>query len=145
MRTIAPVHPDFATSCRVQYRQPVSAAGYVDAGWWPRSRELTAELPALFESLWTAGREMVRVAYNLEAWDPAPRRMIIEGRRLHIGGYHHQSPLLLSISDARHVDTADLLVIPFDTDESTAELLLELASETGSTSRPEDMFASARR
>ena len=145
MTTLTPtVHTEFPTTCRVSFRQPVTHGGYVDAGWWPRSWDLSAELPALYESLWTAGRDITRIAYNLDTWNPAPRSMIIEGRLLHLGGYHHQSPLMLSMSDARHNDTADLLVIPFDTDEAIAERLLELASEPDNTNRPEDMFGAAR-
>jgi hypothetical protein len=145
MTTLAPLrHTDFPTSCRVSYRQPVARTGYVDAGWWPRSWDLRAELPALFESVWTAGRDMTRIAYNLDTWDPAPRRMIIEGNAVRLGGFHHQSPLLLSMSDTRHSDTVDLLVIAYDTDAETAERLLELASQPDNTSRPEDMYAAAR-
>jgi hypothetical protein len=138
------VHRSFPTVCRVSYRQPVTHLGYVDAGWWPRSWDLSAELPALFESFSTAGRDMTRIAYNLDTWNLAPRRMIIEGQRIHLGGYHKQSPLLVSISDARHHDTADLLVIPFDTDDAIAERLLELACEPDNISRPEEMFEAAR-
>lgn len=87
---------------------------------------------------------MTRVAYNLDTWDASPRSLIIEGRRLRLGGYHHQNPLLLSMSDVRHNDTVDLLVIPFDTDEDIADRLLELASESENTNRPEAMFESAR-
>ena len=138
------VHPEFATSCRVSFRQPVTDRGYVDAGWWPRSWDLTAELPALFETVWTAGRDMTRIAYNIDMWKPGPRRMVIEGRRLHLGGFHTQNPLMLSMSDVRHDDTVDLLVVPYDTDTATAEHLLALASEPGNTRRPEAMFEAAR-
>ena len=140
----AAVHPEFATGCRVSYRQPVSGSGYVDAGWWPRSWDLSAELPALFESVWTAGRNMTRVAYNLDTWEPTARRMMLEGRRLHLGGFHWQDRLTMSMSDARHRDTITFLVIPFDTDAAVAERELGFASEPGNTSRPQQMVDAAR-
>lgn len=71
---------------RVSFRQPVAATGHIDAAWWPRSRDLTAELPALLDVLWTAAREVNRLTYYLHAWAPAPRRMQIEGRTVRLGG-----------------------------------------------------------
>jgi hypothetical protein len=130
-------HP---TTSRVSFRQPVTGSGFVDAGWWPRSDDLVTEVPALLEVFWTAGRDITRVSYNLDHWRTAPRQMIIEGHRVHLGGYHRQNPLLLSVSDARHNDTIDLLIVPPDTDPERAERLLTLASTTGDDYRPERMF-----
>ncbi len=128
---------------RVSFRQPVSTDGYFDAGWWPRSRDLTQELPALLDVLWTAAREVTRVAYNLEFWDTAPRRIIVEGRLVRLGGYHYQDPLLLSATNARNTDRIDFLVIPPDTDPDFAERALQLASDIGQTHTPADLLALA--
>jgi len=67
-------------AARVSFRQPVTSAPHVDAAWWPRSRDLEAELPALLDVLWTAARAVNRVPYPLDAWLPVPRRVHIEGR-----------------------------------------------------------------
>jgi hypothetical protein len=137
-------HVQSATECRISFRQPVSRSGGVDAAWWPRSNDLTAEMPALLEVFWTAGRDMARITYNLDSWDVAPRRMQIEGNRVHLGGYHYQNSLLLGMADASHGDTADLLIIPFDTDPEMAERLLDLGSETDNTNTPEQMMELAK-
>src|SRR6185437_14781281 len=55
---------------RISFRQPVSATGFIDAAWWPRSCDLTTELPPLLDVLWTAAREITRISYHLSAWDP---------------------------------------------------------------------------
>lgn len=130
---------------RVSFRQPVSTDGYFDAGWWPRSRDLTRELPALLDVLWTAAREVTRVAYNLEFWDSAPRRIIVEGRLVRLGGYHHQDPLLLSATDARSTDRIDFLVIPPETESEFAERALELASDIGQLHTPADLLMLSRK
>ncbi len=128
---------------RVSFRQPVSKDGYVDAGWWPRSRDLTQELPPLLEVLWTAAREITRVTYNSDSWDPAPRRLIIERRLVHLGGFRHQDPLLLSAMTTGGVDRIEFLVIAPDTDPQLAERVLQLASEIGHLQSPADLLALA--
>jgi len=133
------------SSARVSFRQPVTSAGYVDAGWWPRSRDLTLELPALLDVLWTAAREMTRVTYNLEAWEPAPRRIHLAGRLVHLGGFHHHDPLVLSVTDARNTDRVDFLVIAPETPPEFAERALHLASSIGEIRTPADLFATAQR
>ena len=76
-------------------------ASLLDGAWWPRSRDLAAELPALLDVVWTASREITRVSYNLAFWDKAPRRLTIEGRSVRLGGFSYLSPLLLTAVDAR--------------------------------------------
>ena len=136
--TIAP------SSARVSFRQPVTKEGYVDAGWWPRSRDLTLEMPALLDVLWTAAREMTRVVYNLSSWEPAPRRIQVAGRLVHLSGYHHQDPLVLSVIDARGTDRVDFLVIAPETPPDFAERALQLASSIGQIQTPADLFALAQ-
>jgi hypothetical protein len=123
----------YATECRISFRQPVNRFGSVDAGWWPRSNDLTAELPALLDVLWTAGRDMRQVIYNTDSWAAAPRHVIIEGHRVRLDGNHQQDPLVLVLIDPGVNDSARLLVVPFDTDPAIAERLLRLASEPGNT------------
>lgn len=132
------------STARVSFRQPVSTAGYVDAGWWPRSRDLTRELPALLDVLWTAAREITRIAYNLEFWDAAPRKITVEGRLVRLGGYHHQDALLLSATDARNTDRIEFLVIPPETEPGFAERALQLSSAIGQVHSPADLIALAQ-
>jgi hypothetical protein len=134
----------YTTQCRVSFRQPVDQSGSVDAGWWPRSNNLTAELPALLEVLWTAAREMSRVIYNIDSWAPAPRQMIIEGRRVRLDGGHEQDPLVLVLIDAGGNDSARMLVVAFDTDPAIADRLFRLASEPGNAHTPRQMIDMAR-
>src|SRR5438067_559167 len=85
---------------RISFRQPVEGTGYIDAAWWPRTLDLTAELPALMDVLWTAAREVNRVTFNIHAWDRAPRYMQIEGRTVRLGGFNTSDPLTVRLSDA---------------------------------------------
>ncbi len=136
-----PTH--FATDCRISFRQPVNRTGSVDGAWWPQSKDLAAEAPALFEVFWTAGRDMSRVTYNLDSWDSAPRKMHIAGKLVRVSGYHYGNPSLVTVADSREADTADLLVIPSDTNPEVAERLLALAAEPGNTRTAPEMIEQA--
>lgn len=112
---------DPATPARIGFRQPVSSAGYLDAAWWPRSRDLTAELPGLMAVLWTAGREVNRITFNLHAWQAAPRRMQIEGRTVRLGGFASSDPVTVRLSDPWGRERIDVLVIDPATDAAVAQ------------------------
>lgn len=116
-------------AARISFRQPISRSGFIDAAWWPRSLDLTTELPPLLAVLWTAAREITRVTYNTAAWDPAPRQMRIEGRTVRLGGFTTSDPVTVRLSDAWGAERIDILVIAPSTDPALAERVLLLASE----------------
>jgi hypothetical protein len=136
-----PTHSN--TDCRISFRQPVNRTGSVDGAWWPRSKDLAAEAPALFDVFWTAGRDMSRVTYNLDSWESAPRKMHIAGKLVRVSGYHYGNPRLATVADSREADTADLLVIPCDTTPAVAERLLAIAAEPGNTLTAQEMIGRA--
>jgi hypothetical protein len=118
MTALSRPSPPFTTTpapnggVRISFRQPVTEAGFVDAGWWPRSRALTVELLPLLDVLWTACRDVTRVSYNVASWEPAPRRLQVEGRLVRLGGFRGQGPLLLVLFDRSGREHLDVLVIP---------------------------------
>jgi len=130
-------------AARISFRQPVSRSGFIDAAWWPRSLDLTLELPPLLDVLWTAGREVIRITYNIAAWDPAPRRMGIEGRTVRLGGFTTGDPVTVTLSDAGGAERIDILVIAPSTDPSLAERILLLASEGDSQYRAGEILTRA--
>jgi hypothetical protein len=123
--------PPSAPAARVSFRQPVTAAPHVDAAWWPRSRDLEAELPALLDVLWTAARDVNRLSYPIGSWLPAPRRLRIGGRQVRLGGFTHQDPAMISLRDPWGTDRIDILVIPPEADEGLAAAGMTLASHSG--------------
>ena len=135
--------PDDAA--RISFRQPVSTDGYIDAAWWPRSLDLTAELPPLLDVVWTAARDISRVTYSIAGWDPAPRRLRVEGRTVRLGGFADSDVLTIRLTDAWRSDRIDILVIAPDTDPAVAERALLFASEAANPERAEEILARARR
>jgi hypothetical protein len=77
---------------RLKLKPKGPATGYVDGAWWPRSLDLSTELPALVEVLAVRLGRVERVSYHLGAWDAAPRRIHVVGRLLRLGGYRLQNP-----------------------------------------------------
>jgi hypothetical protein len=126
--------PDVAA--RISFRQPVTEVGVVDAGWWPRSRELRTELPALLDVLWTACRDVNRVTYSLPFWEPAPHRMQVQERVVSLRGRRGQDPALLTLFDSSGREHIDILVVPPEADAPFAERVLQLAGGIGSVEPP---------
>ncbi len=130
---------------RASIRAPVSPAGYIDAAWWPRTLDLRAELPGLLAVLWTASREVNRISYTRSAWDPAPRRLQIEGREVRLGGFDTSDPLTVRLTDAWRRERVDILVIAPDTAPAVAQEALRIAGESGDLLRADEILDRARR
>jgi hypothetical protein len=120
---------------RISFRKPVTEVGFVNAGWWPRSRDLAVELPPLLDMLWTACRDVTRVCYDLAFWDPAPRRLQVEGAScasLDSGG---QDAWLVTPDSSRR-EHIDGLAIALEADADFAERVLTRPAGVGSIERP---------
>jgi hypothetical protein len=139
-RSTADTEPDEA---RLSFRQPVSTSGYIDAAWWPRSRDLSAELPQLLEVLWTADRDINRVTYNRSAWEPMPRRVRIDGHVVRLGGFATSDPLVVGLMDAWGRERVDIVVIAPETDPDVAARALRLASVAESPYRASEILGRA--
>jgi uncharacterized protein DUF5994 len=82
---------------RLRMKPDTPPSGVVDGAWWPRSRDLADQLPALLIELWDRLGGVERVSYNLTAWPGAPRRISVDGRLVRLGGYRTQDPLSIDL------------------------------------------------
>lgn len=128
---------------RVRFREPVSTDGFVDAAWWPRSRDLEAEIGPLLETLWAAGRDVDRVAFNTGYWDAAQRRIVVDGHRVRLGSFAQQDRLMVELTDAWRTDHVDVLVIDPDTRADVADRILANVSVAGNNDRPAEILRKA--
>ncbi|MEU9231153.1 DUF5994 family protein [Streptomyces subrutilus] len=106
-------------------------AGQLDGAWWPRSRDLEAELPVLLAALDEPWGRITRVTVNPTRWPVVPHTVPMEGRTLHVGWFTEQDPdklILLSYTVGRW----DLLVIPPETAPAAAARLMAAATIPGS-------------
>ncbi|GAV38256.1 DUF5994 family protein [Streptomyces acidiscabies] len=84
--------------------------GVLDGAWWPRSRDITAELPALVTALTEHLGPITRVGLDTDAWDGLPTRMTIDGRVVRIDPSAVGDDTVLITRGER--DLFSLLVVP---------------------------------
>lgn len=124
-RTAPPPSPSAA---RVALKSP-TGRGLLDGAWWPRSRDLATELPALADVLDPLWGRITRVAVNPMLWPVVPRKVTVGDRVLKVGWFTPEldphALLLLSYGAGRW----DLLVIPPETDAATAGRFMTAACD----------------
>ncbi|WP_043456485.1 DUF5994 family protein [Streptomyces fulvoviolaceus] len=100
-----------------------------DGAWWPRSRDLTHELPALAAVLDPLWGRITRIAVNPRYWPVIPHRIYVNGHVVKVGWFTTELDphklLLLSYGTGR----SDLLVIPPGTGAESAARLMAAASD----------------
>ncbi|WP_424215021.1 DUF5994 family protein [Streptomyces sp. BI20] len=57
-----------------------SREGRLDGAWWPRSRDIRTELPALISVLTEHLGPITRVGVDASAWNDLPTRLVVDGR-----------------------------------------------------------------
>ncbi|MFE2228317.1 DUF5994 family protein [Streptomyces kronopolitis] len=118
-----------SSSLRLRLAPAGTAPALLDGAWWPRSRDLTAELPALTAVLDPLWGRITHVTVNPTFWPVIPRKVPVAGHVVGIGWFTaEQDPhklLLLSYGVGRW----DLLVIPPETGSATAARLMAEAAD----------------
>jgi len=132
-RPSAPARPveDPRQRLRLRLKPKAPTTGWVDGGWWPRSRDLAAELPGLLPVLAVRMGRIERVSYHLGEWGPPLRKISCGGGVVRLEGYRSQ-----------HADTVDvlapgqrltLLVVAPEASAQTAHAVLMAAGHRGNT------------
>jgi hypothetical protein len=136
--------PQPATSApataRLTLRPDANGSGFLDGAWWPRSADLNDELPGLYRELHDLHRGMTRLTYRLSSWQPAQRRMVVDGQVVHLGGFNHQSAATVNVIDAFTNRSLNLMVVPYDTAADDAASLLTRAGAADDSDRPEALL-----
>ncbi|MET9422586.1 DUF5994 family protein [Streptomyces sp. NPDC006540] len=118
-----------STSPRLSLAPAGSAPALLDGAWWPHSRDLDAELPALVAVLDPLWGRITRITVNPDQWPVVPRKVPAAGHVVKVGWFRNeQDPhelLLLSYQVGRW----NLMVVPPETDPVQAAWLMEAASD----------------
>ena len=75
---------------RLRLKPKAPTTGWVDGGWWPRSRDLAVELPGLLAVLAVRLGRIERVNYHLGEWGPTGGKISCGGGVVRLGGYRTQ-------------------------------------------------------
>jgi hypothetical protein len=113
--------------------------GYVDGAWWPRTDDLTAELPDLFAVLSVRLGRIDRLLYNLEEWARPPATITSDGWAVHLDGYRYQPANSIDVHGLNR-STITLLVVPPHTDPVDAHETMMAAAGRTNTSAINDLL-----
>ncbi|MEY2230232.1 MULTISPECIES: DUF5994 family protein [Streptomyces] len=95
-----------------------SREGLLDGAWWPRTRDIGTELPALISVLTGHLGPITRVGVDASAWNDLPTRLVIDGRVVHLDSDPVGDDTVLITRG--HNDHFALLVVPPDTTADAA-------------------------
>ena len=124
---------------RLKLKPEADPSGYVDGGWWPRSRDLAAELPALLTALAVRMGRIERVSFHLTTWGAAAARKIeVGGSAVRLAGYRSQHPDTIDVISARQLIT--LLVVPPEAAAELAHRALVTAAQRGNTDEIDNLL-----
>ncbi|GAA2263927.1 MULTISPECIES: DUF5994 family protein [Kitasatospora] len=108
-----------------------SREGALDGAWWPRSRDIGAELPGLVTALTEHLGPIASVGLDADAWDDVPARLVIDGRSVHIDRYPvGDDTVIITRGDRDHFS---LLVIPPQASLEAAHAAMAQAVQAGGT------------
>jgi Family of unknown function (DUF5994) len=127
---------------RLQLDPTMAGTGAVDGGWWPRSRDPEAELPSLIAGLDSSLGPITRVALKLGAWDTAPRRVAVDGRRVRVGWFRQMDAHTIGVTRAGQ-DRVVLLVVPPQATTPAAQIAMAMAADAANSTGPADILAAA--
>jgi hypothetical protein len=136
--TAAQASADGVRLCLVPATTSQSGLG---GGWWPRSRDATAELPGLIAELSARVGRVSRVALQADAFENIPRQLTVSGRRVRVAWFRYMNinTVLLTMADR---DDLVLLVIPPLALPAAAEEALRAVSGPGA-GPPDAILAAA--
>ncbi|MFB7931550.1 MULTISPECIES: DUF5994 family protein [Streptomyces] len=109
--------------------------GVLDGAWWPRSRDIAAELPGLIAALTESLGPVLRVGLDAGAWEGLPTRMTIDGRVVHIDSFAAGDDTVLITRGEQ--DLFSLLVVPPHATPDAARAAMSEAVRAGSVTRAE--------
>ncbi|WP_199846341.1 DUF5994 family protein [Streptomyces sp. CB01201] len=108
----------------------------IDGAWWPRSDDLTAELPGLIAALPHSWPQIAHVTVNPAMWSSFPGRILVANQviQLHRATSRHARNTLCLLAPGR--GRWDLLVVPPHTDSAEARRLLATTAGPLGPARP---------
>jgi uncharacterized protein DUF5994 len=116
---------------RLRLKPKAPTEGWVDGGWWPRSRDLAAELPGLLAVLAVRLGRIERVSFHLGDWGPTGGKISCGVGEVRLGGYRTQRADTVDVLAAGSRVT--LLVVPPETSAQIAQAVLLAAGRHGNT------------
>jgi Family of unknown function (DUF5994) len=119
---------------RLRLKPKAPMGGHVDGAWWPRSNDLTKELPDLLAVLSVRLGAIDRVMYNLTEWAKARRRLLTAGRAVRLDGYRLQPANTLEVLGIGGEKILLLVVPPYSDPDYAHETMMTAAAPDNASS-----------
>ncbi|MEU4653347.1 DUF5994 family protein [Streptomyces sp. NPDC023723] len=101
----------------------------LDGAWWPHSRDLAAELPALASVLDPLWGRITRVTVNPVRWPDVPRKVSVAGHVVKVGWFRFEQDAHELLLLSYHLGRWNLLVVPPHTPSAEAAWLMAAGSD----------------
>ncbi|MFC5800954.1 DUF5994 family protein [Streptomyces formicae] len=112
--------------------------GILDGAWWPRSRDIGAELPSLVTALTEYLGPVTRIGLDASAWEELPTRLTVDDRIVHIDSFPVGDGTVLITRGDR--DYFSLLVVPPDTTPDAARAAMARAVRADNVAEAEQIL-----
>ncbi|MET4656482.1 hypothetical protein ABID80_000174 [Streptomyces sp. PvP037] len=127
------VHTAVRPGCALlRLETTASREGVLDGAWWPRSRDIGAELPALLSALTEHLGPLTRVGLDAAAWEGLPTRIVVDDRVVHIDSFPVSDDTVLITRGEN--DLFSLLLVPPDATPEAARAAMAQAVVAGNPS-----------
>ncbi|MCX5391699.1 DUF5994 family protein [Streptomyces sp. NBC_00094] len=115
-----------------------SREGVLDGAWWPRSRDVETELPALIQALTVHLGPITRVGLDTDAWEGVPTRVVVDDRVVRLDSFPvGDDTVLITRGDNDHFA---LLVVPPDTAPDAARDAMARAVRAGNVAQSAEIL-----
>ncbi|MDV5146776.1 DUF5994 family protein [Streptomyces sp. SBC-4] len=122
----------------LRLRTTHSREGVLDGAWWPRSRDVATELPALVRALTTHLGPVTRVGLDTDAWEEVPARVVVDDRVVHLDSFPvGDDTVLITRGDTDHFA---LLVVPPDMAPEAARDAMARAVDAGNVTQAAEIL-----
>ncbi|MQS13358.1 MULTISPECIES: DUF5994 family protein [Streptomyces] len=115
--------------------------GRLDGAWWPRSRDLLLELPALAAEIDERWGRITRITVNPARWPVIPRRIPVTGHTVHAGWFTIEQDQHMIMVCSYAPRRLSLLVVPPQTDAVEAARLMAEAADPANTRTASELLA----
>ena len=135
-----PVGPQADTPPRLALT-PAGPWSRLDGAWWPRSDDLSAELPSLIAELDRAWGRITRVSVHGLAWSSLRHDLLVGPHSVHVSWYDSTQAAHAIRLFSYRIGSWELLVVPPATDPRHAALLMAAAARPGNHQAAETLLA----
>ncbi|WP_172385907.1 DUF5994 family protein [Streptomyces sp. MNP-20] len=113
--------------------------GTFDGAWWPRSRNLGAQLPGLIRALTDKLGAVARIGLDAGAWDVHLHSVAVDGHLVRIDWSEVDDHTMLVTRG--HQDIFSFLMLPWYADERAAHAAMTLAVQDGNSASATEILA----